>query len=156
MLVTLRIQKVNIHVLSFSALSFLLGLYPPRNQSLNVSYAGQVFYAPYNIQQVCLFFFSFMIDTRLWFIWGLAAAWHTPPLICSTPSSFEKWYFTLIHLLSQTTSLQTEFDSTQIYHHYISAIVYLRSGSCTSYPPPLPPPHHSHTFFPVLLALTMK
>lgn len=35
-----------------SALSFLLGLYPPRNQSLNVSYAGQVFYAPYNIQQV--------------------------------------------------------------------------------------------------------
>ena len=68
MLVTLRIQKVNIHVLSFSALSFLLGLYPPRNQSLNVSYAGQVFYAPYNIQQVCLFFFFFMIDTRLWFI----------------------------------------------------------------------------------------
>ena len=56
MLVTLRIQKVNIHVLSFSALSFLLGLYPPRNQSLNVSYAGQIFYAPYNIQQVCLFF----------------------------------------------------------------------------------------------------
>jgi len=34
-----------------SALSFLLGLYPPRNQSLNVSYAG-VFYSPYNIQQV--------------------------------------------------------------------------------------------------------
>ncbi|KAL9951585.1 hypothetical protein ACROYT_G044269 [Oculina patagonica] len=34
-----------------SASSFLLGLYPPRNQTLNVSYAG-VFYAPYNIQQV--------------------------------------------------------------------------------------------------------
>ncbi|KAJ7383827.1 hypothetical protein OS493_025699 [Desmophyllum pertusum] len=34
-----------------SALSFLLGLYPPRNQTLNVSYAG-VFRAPYNIQQV--------------------------------------------------------------------------------------------------------
>lgn len=34
-----------------SAFSFLLGLYPQRNQSLNVSYAG-VFYAPYNIQQV--------------------------------------------------------------------------------------------------------
>ena len=73
MLVTLRIQKVNIHVLSFSALSFLLGLYPPRNQSLNVSYAGQVFYAPYNIQQVC-FFFSFMINIRLQFIRGLATA----------------------------------------------------------------------------------
>ena len=72
MLVTLRIQKV-IHVLSFSALSFLLGLYPPRNQSLNVSYAGQVFYAPYNIQQVCFFFF-FMINIRLRFIRGLATA----------------------------------------------------------------------------------
>lgn len=35
-----------------SAFSFLLGLYPPRNQSLNVTYARQVFYAPYNIQQV--------------------------------------------------------------------------------------------------------
>lgn len=36
----------------FSALSFLLGLYPPRNQTLTTSYAG-VFSAPYDIQQVC-------------------------------------------------------------------------------------------------------
>ena len=35
-----------------SALSFLLGLYPPRNQTLNVSYVDQVFRAPYDIQQV--------------------------------------------------------------------------------------------------------
>ena len=43
-----------IHLLFSSAFSFLLGLYPPRNQSLNVSYAADVFYAPYNIQQVCI------------------------------------------------------------------------------------------------------
>lgn len=35
-----------------SALSFLLGLYPPRNQTLNVSYVHDIFHAPYDIQQV--------------------------------------------------------------------------------------------------------
>ena len=60
---------------------------------------------------------------------------YTPSNLSHTFFQFwKKWYFPLIHLLSQTTLLQTEFDSTQSY--YYQAIVYLQSGSCTSYPPP--------------------